>query len=675
VVLTYLFWACFLVPGHALSLGYFPGLARLGGPGRMFGWPVGAGVLSRVAYGYAGSLLLASPWSLLCYATDAPLWCFSAALCALAGLGTLGLLRARLRFRAPWRGPRLEAWLPYLGLVALLWLQGRVGGWLDGLTGDVTVYVGRMRVLLEHGFTNRDIYLSEYRFGHVYHHNLLLALYASAAQLTGQAELTTWFHTEVWAKLCVAAGHAVLGERLTGKRSVGLLLALCTLTLTAAETYALYPNALSVRYLLPMLLGLGFAPSAEQSGRMQWLPAPSAWLAALTWLLAQVHVAYAVYGLIVLGPWFGLWALAGLLRPWARPARLSAWLALSCLLTASPFVLLSMYGARDSHALSYAPEQLVPLAAAPARVRAGVASISGPRTNRAADALGGHLETALEPLPDNRLVFAPERIGGWPFVWTGFACFALAVALYARRRVPLLAAGLAALWIACILFASPLTTRASELLQGAYVVARLSTLLCSLLMAAACAVAAWPIELLRRGRKLALDALSLVMCLGAAALPAHAPESFRAHVARARAPRALRHSQLEQLSVRRDLLREHVPAGRTVLATAYFARQVVMLCDCYVLAADRGHTHVLGIQERRRDLEVLNAASTPWPARAQLLRFYGIDIVTFERRRRQRYAWAYEHGRLLGSAGGLDIVRVALPPLEAAGGEGTTSSQ
>jgi hypothetical protein len=382
-----------------------------------------------------------------------------------------------------------------------------------------------------------------------------------------------------------------------------------------------------------------------------------------------------VYGLIVLGPWFGLWAVVGSLRPWPRSARISAWLALLCLTTAAPFVLVSLYGARDSHALSYAPAELAPLTAAPTRARAGVASISGPRINRAADALGGHLETALEPLPDHQLVFTPERIGGWPFVWAGFACSALAVALYAGRRVPLLGAGLAALWIACILFVSPLTTRASELLQGAYVVARLSTLLCSLLMAAACAVAAWPLGLLRRAQARALDALSLVMCLGAAALPAHAPESFRAHVARALAPAALRHKQLQQLSVRRDLLREHVAAGSTVLATAYFARQVVMLCDCYVLAADRGHTHVIGIQERRRDLEFLNAANTPWPARARLLRYYGVDIVTFERRWRQRYAWAYEHGELLGAAAGLEIVRLELPPLRASGGEGRTADE
>jgi hypothetical protein len=83
-----------------------------------------------------------------------------------------------------------------------------------------------------------------------------------------------------------------------------------------------------------------------------------------------------------------------------------------------------------------------------------------------------------------------------------------------------------------------------------------------------------------------------------------------------------------------------------------------MLRDCYVLAADRGHTHVQGIDERRRDLEFLNAPNTAWSERAALLRYYGLETVVFERRWRQRYAWAYEHGQRLDGAAGLEIVRV-----------------
>jgi hypothetical protein len=67
---------------------------------------------------------------------------------------------------------------------------------------------------------------------------------------------------------------------------------------------------------------------------------------------------------------------------------------------------------------------------------------------------------------------------------------------------------------------------------------------------------------------------------------------------------------------------------------------------------------VVGVDKRRRDLMYMNAADTPWPARERLIRHYGLRIVTFESRWSRRYAWAYEHGRLLGRAAGLDIIEL-----------------
>jgi len=57
------------------------------------------GLLHHVAYGYALSFGLLSPVSLLCYACNAPLWVFSAALCALCLLAAVGLVRARSRLQ------------------------------------------------------------------------------------------------------------------------------------------------------------------------------------------------------------------------------------------------------------------------------------------------------------------------------------------------------------------------------------------------------------------------------------------------------------------------------------------------------------------------------------------------------------------------------------------------
>jgi hypothetical protein len=87
-----------------------------------------------------------------------------------------------------------------------------------------------------------------------------------------------------------------------------------------------------------------------------------------------------------------------------------------------------------------------------------------------------------------------------------------------------------------------------------------------------------------------------------------------------------------------------------------------MLCDCYVLAADRGHTHVSGIDKRRRDVTFMNSSDAPWDQRVRMIKHYGVTLVTFERRWQRRYQWAYQHGRLLGSGAGQDLVALELPP-------------
>jgi len=615
--------------------------------------PNGASGLAHVAYAYALSFLLLSPVSLFCYAFGAPLWVFSAALCGLVLWSCVGLYRCCARALAGALRPSVD-WLAYGLIAALLGLQLRTGGWLDG---DATVHLGKIRVLLQHGFTNRDIYLAEYRFHHAYHSNLLLPVYASSALLTGQSALVTWFYTETWAKLLVAAGHYVLGETLTGLRSAGFLLASTLLVLNAGETYALYPNVLCLGFLLPMLLALGI--SRLSAGPSDVLRSACS-MGALAFVVAQIHVLYVVYAALVLGPLLS----AAALWPGAFRARKPCLVALLSMSTALPFVLVSGFAFRDARALSSAPQDAKP-PEVPVATPAGTAEPS-PARARVPEALaagGGHLEKVLDIDAAGQLVFKPERMGGTPFLLGGFAGLALATALYAGRRRQLLAAMLAALWLACILFYPPLTTRFSDLLQGRFVVARLSSVLTTLSVFGVCAASAWCVERLSRGRAgvIARALAYLAVPAAATSLLGHAPVSFREHVAAALAPVERREARLHMLLERSALLAEHVPAGRTVLTTARFARQVVMLCDCYVLAADRGHTHVVGIDKRRRDLVFLNAADTPWEARAQLLRHYGVRLVTFENRWRKRYAWAYRHGRVLGSAAGQDVILLNLP--------------
>ncbi|MET0387889.1 MAG: hypothetical protein ABW321_18095 [Polyangiales bacterium] len=651
VVLTGIFWALFLAPGLALGLGWLPGLPRaraLAGP------PEGAGLLARVAYGYAASFLLLSPLSLLGYATSAPLWLFSAGLCGVIGWGLVGLVwHGRVQ-----AGQRLLAFVrreppvPYLILLGLLWLQGRIGGWLDG---DATFHLGRVRVLLEHGFTNRDIYLADYHFQHAYHSNLLFPVYASLAQLTRQDPLVTWVHSEMWAKLLVAAGHYVLALSLTKQRSVAYLLAIGIVTLNAGETYTLYPNTLCVGWLLPVLLGLGLSCVSGETRRARSVGVP---IGGLMFVLVQVHGLYAIYAGLILGPWL----VGSLLWPRAGRGRWVSGAALVGLALAVPFLLVSRFGFRTDVALVTAPEDAEPAEVQPAP-RAGITS-AAPTRVAVPDALaagGGHLEKVLDAAESGRLIFKAEHMGGRQTVTFGCLALALAIGLYRTRRLPLIAALTAALWLMAILFTELGATWGAKLLQGPFIVARLSTVLTSLLVFGVCAVLAWPLARLQRGRGIALSLLCVGVTWAASKQLGHAPVSFREHVQTALAPETERRGLLQRMIARRALLAAHIPAGTTVLTTARFARQVVMLRDCYVLAADRGHTGIVGIDKRRRDLAFLNAAQVPWEERARLLAHYQLRYVTFESRWRRRYAWAREHGTLLGSAAGQDVIELRLP--------------
>lgn len=634
MLLTFTFWALFLLPGYACVQRY----ARL---------LCTAGWLSALAYGYAASFVLLSPVSLLCYAFGAPLFVFSGALVAAVGVALVWLLCSGAP-RELLRQLRSEPVLPYLALGALLVLQVRCGGWLDG---DATFHLGRIRVLIEHGFTNRDIYLSQYHFQHAYHSNLLYPVYASLAQLTGTSYLTTWFYSEGWAKLLIAAAHYVFGQTLTQRRYVGFLLAACVITLNAGETYSLYPNTLGVGFVLPMLIALGCRCLRRDEPSLATIVP----VAGLVLLAAQIHALYAVYAVLVVGPVIGLALVRARLRR-ERP-RWRVWAALLSLGLSLPFVLVSNFGYRSEQPVATAPDdQLDPVVVPPAP---GVVRVGAPRVAQAPAlaAGGGHLEKVLDEPTGGVMVFKPERMGGRAFVIAGFACLLFALAIGAGQRAELAGALFSASLLAAMLFTPRGVGVLRQLLQSSFVVARMSTVLTTLLVFGMCASLGWLAQRPRRGRRL----LETVLFAGALGLATralgHAPISFAEHVRAALAPGDTRHVLLDRLNERRNMLNA-LPPGVTVLTTARFGRQVVMLRDCYLLAADRGHTYLSGIDKRRRDLVIMNAADTPWELRARLIRHYDLRWVTFERRWRRRYQWAYEHGTLRASAAGQDLIEL-----------------
>ncbi|HEX4351279.1 MAG TPA: hypothetical protein VHZ95_00170, partial [Polyangiales bacterium] len=246
----------------------------------------------------------------------------------------------------------------------------------------------------------------------------------------------------------------------------------------------------------------------------------------------------------------------------------------------------------------------------------------------------------------------------WPLIALGFAALVLAIALRRERRLPIALVLAVALLMAATLFTVTGASAALRLLRTPFVVARLSTVLSMLLFFGIAA----SLAALTRSRRAIEALLSLAVVALASRVLGQAPIPFDEHVGDALAAHAQRHALLDQLEARRQMLARSVPSGTIVLTTARFARQLVMLRDCYVLAADRGHTGVPGIDRRRRDLFILNAADTSWSQRERLIARYDLHLVTFEQRWERRYRWAFEHGHLRDRAAGLDVVELDRAP-------------
>ncbi len=627
MALTQIFWALLALPGYALLQRVWPS-ARAGG------------LLHLLGLSYVASFALLSPVSIVSYALGLPLWVFSAA-CVLTVAAALVALGAGRADRELVGLLREESVWPWLVLGAHLVLQARVGGYL---LGDAHTHIGRIRYLLEHGFSNRDIYLADYHFHHIYHTNLLYALYASLAQLTQQQYLDTWFWTQAWAKLLVAAGHYSLGYSLSKQRWVGWLAALVAITANAGESYTLYPNTLAVGWLLPTALGLGLSALTDKAERTRLLWA----LSTFSFLLGQVHSLYAIYLGLLLAPVFVVSAAVELVR-----GRRAWWpvVALCTLLSGSPFALISKYAFLP--AASPADTQLL---AAPAQVQEPPAWAAHSKSSAVA-AGGGHLEKQLRVSADGRYVFLPEHMGGLWYVALGWAALLCAAWLQRERADAWLGAALSALLLSVGLFVPWACMLLLRVLQEPFAAARLATVLSTLLLTALCAT------LLLLARRLPAPRIAQlvvsVVALGAATqLTGQAPRSFREHLDAAFAPAEQRRATLELMQARRKLLADTIPRGATVLASARMARQLVMVCDCFVIAADRGHTHVPGIGARRADIDVLTAPGTPWPTRQALLARYGVHHVAYPRNRGRDYRWTREHGRVLGAAGDYEVAEL-----------------
>lgn len=645
-MLTHLAWLLLLLPGLWCVRRYAPALCT-GGP------------LQQLGLGYLATFALITPLSIAGYLLRLEVAVVG------VGLALLVMLGAALSWRDRARLAPLDAGLPDvvggLCLLALLLLQARLGGWLDG---DATFHVGRIRDVLEHGLSNHDILVRPERFSPTYHTNLLHAVYASVAWLTAQSPIDVWFHSQVWATLVVGGGHYLLGHVLTGQRVGGWALCLLALGARASVTYTLYPNALSIGWLLPLLSGLvlltlrrdGEQPAQDASvtGQAQIL------LAAGAAVVAQVHALYAVYAL-------GLWApvlLVSALRGGTGPRR-RALRSLAALSLGVPLIVV----AADRTSTQVPEDQLAVAGLSGVDLSPEVLKrwgVTAPRTawqDRSPDtaktgaqrAGGGHLEKRLERLASGGHVLRPRHMGGWWWLCAGFAALLWMVWRDRQGRRLWGAVFAMAAALAVLLLVPAACTAAVAASPAAFIIARLATWLSTLLMCGVAGAAA--VAVTRAPRPLAA-LMPVLVCAVAVQLPGHAPRTMGAHIARAFAPDSQRHKQRSLALQRQRLLRKYVPAGGGVLCDLALARHLTMLHDVSVVAADRGMSRATDVSRRRRDVRIMLAPRTPPHVRQALLQHYDLRHVVYWQRHAARYRWVDRRVPATHEGGGLRVARL-----------------
>ena len=312
-----LFWLMLLLPGYVI--------VRL-----VARDDLRSGLLGTIGLSYLGSFVLLAPVSIAGYLLRLPLATLSGA-CVVASAAAAAYIIYRR-----WWGEIGRLVLAALSIELLivgidLLTGARMGSHLGG---DAVIHVGRIRFLLDNGFSNCDpCYNFDVPFP-FYHTNLLHAVLASCAQLTGSDAVTVWVVSLVWAKLVVAAGCYYVGWCVFGRTWPAWVVALVTIGRLAPVTFVLYPNKIAMYWLVAIMLGFAVQPVQARRG---WPAALK--LAAGSFVLGQIHGLYAVFAGLVTAPALCLLLVLRLVRD--RTRSLAVLACLAALWAGAPFVVAS----------------------------------------------------------------------------------------------------------------------------------------------------------------------------------------------------------------------------------------------------------------------------------------------------------------------------------------------
>jgi len=633
------FWTSLLIPGYAVLRRADPDGAE-------------SGLLGAIALSFLAAATVLSAIAIPGYLLGAPLWILSLGIVAFVVWGVVDLTRSR-----QWRPiGRLLAGAVGLELIIVaadMVLGARIGTLLGA---DAVVHVGRVRFLLEQGLLNHDQFVAGGFFYPIYHTNLLHALVASSAQVTGVDHAGAWFAGLAFAKLLIVSGAWYAGWAIFRSGAAAWVTALFVLGHRGPVSFVLYPNQLAPWFLVPLLVGYAVRAAG---GKADWRCAGG--IAATSLLIGEVHGLYGVFVAMSVGPALGGWAVV---RWWRRaPDRRAAVACAAALAVALPFPAVTFATIRSASAAGAANDAIAAAGVdATVDAESGEATTGGrERSERAAGEGGGRgpgtaLSNKFRKFENGWVMhrfgrgFTGNR--GFRVLWL-FAASALAVIVGRRREVGFLLAVLAG--VAAWLYVPPLCAAFMRLAGAEWMIHRfamLQDILFALLVPGA-VVAVVEMAITRAAAADRAPALAGhvfrwafgVACIYAGAFNAHlsAPYTWSRYLDRGLESRSARLGRdLRPLRRFGEDLRTHVPEGAVVLADPSVGMKVVMMHDCRIVASASSSVGVPRLGRRAADVRRMMRGSTDPDERQRLLDEYGITHLVLPRPARR---WTYERMR------------------------------
>lgn len=557
---TLVFWLALFFPGYAVVRRWFDDESE-------------SGLLGVVALSYLLTLGLLSPVSILCYVLRAPVWVFAAYIVVIVVAALADLTRT-----GSWRelaGLGKQAIGLGLLIVALDIVSGAmVGGYS---IGDAQVHLARIRFLTDHGFSNLDPFVSAPYFYPIYHTNLLHALHAGCVKLTGVDRFGVWFVSLAWAKVLVNSAAYYLAWCIFKSRLAGWAAALFSIVLWSPVPYTLYPNKIAPLFVVAMMFAFVVRILAEDC---TWRRCTLLAIGAL--LLGQIHALYGAFAGLALGPPLCVCAVRALAKK--RPDRNWLMVAVVALTLAGPFLFVSA---------KYTRPREVQLDAS------GRPVIEFEETRR------------FHHFDNNWIMYRFDRaLGNYWWLGLGWGGVAVVIAVQGKsRRGALAALGILGT-VSVFLYVPPLCTLLLRLTEREWILARFGFVLPLGFTVFAAGSLAVVIE--QYVRLAALRHLLLLPIAALALLYGFRPEPFSwsSHIKKLTLPAQQRQLPLRRVRQTGAFAREHIEPGATVLTSPEEALSLVMLVDCYVVAARSSSNGVLDLPQRRADLETMIDVNT-----------------------------------------------------------------